>query len=159
MRRTLKDRGVAFRISKTLPAPLAFAFEWCTDFREDDPSLAGSTATRHIVEKGPTKTVWISSQDRGGERRQAAGIITVQPPDSWQIESFAKDENVVTKYHLTPLKNGQTKFDLAIRITYKGAHQTPTKKERLTNTRNLWDRYAAALERDYRMANPEARVA
>jgi hypothetical protein len=44
------------RVSKTINAPLRYVYEWCTDFREDDPQITGSKSQRKVLEKTRKQT-------------------------------------------------------------------------------------------------------
>src|SRR5690349_8078543 len=80
-RRSLVDHRITYSVRKTFAAPLPAVYDWCTDFRDDDPEIAKSTATRHIVEKGADRVIWIGTSLRGGERRAGVSIVTLLPPD------------------------------------------------------------------------------
>lgn len=49
-----------YELSQTFNAPLDFVFKWCTDFREDDPKMVGSTAKRTFLERTDKRIVWVA---------------------------------------------------------------------------------------------------
>lgn len=46
------------KVTKTINAPLRYVFNWCTDFREDDPALTNSKGSRKILEKTKKRVVY-----------------------------------------------------------------------------------------------------
>src|SRR5579862_5321923 len=76
---------ISYRISKILGAPRDYAYQWCTDFRDDDPKLIDASYTRHVVEKTKKRAIWIQHYSRDGVAKEGVRIVTFSPPDSWHL--------------------------------------------------------------------------
>jgi hypothetical protein len=135
------------RVSRTIDAPLGFAYDWCTDFREDDSKITHSKSLRRIWEKTKQRVIY-TSKVKGARSRGGASIVTLHPPDSWHVDSIGDLSNSTGDYHLRKLSSGRTKLDIVFRIRQKSpAAQSKSKFIRHIN--QIWDKYAAALEKDY----------
>ena len=138
------------RISKTLDAPLRFVYKWCTDFREDDGKLTGSTARRHIVDKSKRRVCWVShyTDPKTGSELEGIRIVDLKPPNAWHLDAVGEDYLEIADYHLTAVGKGKTKLDMTMRLKYKEAPDQ-TKEEWENGTSNQWDTYKAVLEKEY----------
>jgi len=136
------------RVSKIINAPLRFVYDWCTDFREDDRKMIGSRRKRIILQKTKRRVVYIYIYRRGGKVRSAVNIVTLQPPNAWHLDSPGQDCDEIADYRLTMLSPKKTRLD----ITFKEQYKIPRAPSRVQDAKDLneaWDKYVAALERDY----------
>ena len=141
-------RGV-YRISKILNAPLRFVYNWCTDFREDDYKMTGSKPRRTFLERSKKLVIYAIRYPSNGTTKHAVNIVTLHPPRAWHLDSYGQEDNEFGDYHLTELGARRTRLDMVFREEWKIA-KIPPKAEYLKDINRIWDKYVAALERDYR---------
>ena len=140
--------GYAYHISKVINAPLKFAYTWCVDFREDDPKIWGSKTTRIILQKTKRRVIYMSTQKRGKKVAAAVRIVTLHPPNAWHLDLVGQENDEIGDYHLTSLGSRKTRLDITFKVKHKIAHAS-TKEKDTKQTNEVWDKYVAALERDY----------
>jgi hypothetical protein len=138
-----------YRVSKVFDAPLDFVYNWCTDFREDDNKITGSSSRRHIVDKTKRRFVWIAHYKTAGKPFEAVRIVKLRPPNAWYLDGVGDDEAEVGKYQLTPVGPNRTRLVMTFTIDYRSA--TPESKRQWEGeTSDEWDKFKAALEREYK---------
>ncbi len=137
-----------YRVSKIINAPLRFVYDWCTDFREDDNKITGSKSKRRILEKTKRRVIYTSEYRSGGNVRNAANIVTLHPPNSWHLDSIGDEDDEIGEYRLTKLGSKKARLDMVFREKWK-VRNPPTKVEYTKHISDIWDKYAAALEKDY----------
>jgi len=136
------------RVSKTINAPQRYVFNWCTDFREDDPALTGSSSKRIILEKTKKRSVYISLYTGAdGTEKVAVNYVTLKSPSSWHLEFFGEEDNEIGDYKLSSLGKNKTKLSMVFKETWK--IEAPSLEEAVESTGKAWDQYVAALENDY----------
>ena len=136
------------KVSKIINAPLGFVYDWCTDFREDDRKMIGSRRRRIILQKTKRRVVYNYIYHRGGKIRSAVNIVTLQPPKAWHLDSPGQDCDEIADYRLTSLSTKKTRLDMTFKEQYK-IRRAPTRSEDAKDLNEVWDKYVAALERDY----------
>lgn len=141
-------RNHTYRASRVINAPLKFVYNWCTDFREDDNKIAGSRTRRIILQKTKRRVIFMSTHRRRGKTINAVRIVTLHPPDYWHLDKVGEENDEIGNYRLTRLGPRKTRLDMAFNAKYKIAN-APTKEEDTRQTNRVWDRYTAALEKDY----------
>ncbi len=140
------------RFSKTLNAPLGFVYSWCTDYREDDHKITGSKSRRIIMEKTKRRTIYVTQQ-KGSKRVNSVGIVTLHPPDRWHFSSISRSKSIVGqtietgKYHLRSIGPRKTKLEAIFDL--KRSTRMAAKIELLNHLNEIWEKYGAALEKDY----------
>ena len=137
-----------YKVSKTFEVPLTFAYDWCTDFREDDPKMVGSRNMRHILERAENRVVWVVNRGKTGKAMDSIRVVWLSPPDSWHLETCG-DETEVGDYKLTSLGKNRTRLDMTFRATYYDRESIEDKAEWEADTKQHWDRYGEYLEKDY----------
>ena len=138
-----------YHLTKVLNAPLQFAYEWCTDFREDDPKIIGSKNRRRILEKTKERVIYTIRYKSGGKTWNAVNIVTLHPPAAWHLDSRGDEDDEVGEYRLSKLGPRKTKLEMTFVERWKVRDYQP-RAEYLKHIHNIWDKYAAALQRDYR---------
>ena len=103
---------------KTISAPLDFVYDWCTDFRDDDPELTGSNYTEKIIEKTKEKAVFTTETVKEGRLIHATETVDMHPPDHWHLDFIGDEADEIGDYNLTSEEN-QTKLTMKFEITYK----------------------------------------
>ncbi len=138
----------SFRISKIIHAPLPFVYNWCTDYRESDPKITGSMAKRKILLKTVRRVIYTSAYRSGGKPKTAVNVVTLYPPKWWHLDFIGDEDDETGDYKLTRLAPRKTRLDMSFIELYK-MRKAPTKAEDTKHTHEVWDKYVAALERDY----------
>lgn len=136
------------KVSKIINAPLRFVYDWCTDFREDDRKMIGSRRKRIILQKTKRRVVYVYVYRRRGKVRSAVNIVTLQPPNGWHLDSPGQDCDEIADYRLTMLSPKKTRLDMTFKEQYK-IPKAPSRVQDAKDLNNAWDKYVAALERDY----------
>ena len=75
-------------------------------------------------------------------------IVTLHPPKAWHLDYVGEEEDVIGLYKLTRLGQEKTRLDMTFKEKYK-ISDAPTKEEDRNHTDQMWDKYVAALEKDY----------
>lgn len=143
-----------FKVSKTINAPLSYVYSWCTDFQDEDPKITGSGSQRVIVEKTKKRAIYAQLYDGSdGKKKAAVNIVTLKPPSSWHLDYFGQEDDETADYRLKSLGKGKTRLDMVFREKWKAMAKIPTIEEQTTQTNRVWDKYVAALEKDYSSKN------
>ena len=137
-----------FHVSKVINAPLKFVYNWCVDFREDDNKITGSKTKRIILQKTKQRVIYIFTYKRGGKTISGVDIVTLRPPNAWHLDLAGQEDDEIGDYRLTRFGPRKTRLDMTFKEKYKIAN-APTKEEDTKQTNEIWDKYIAALERDY----------
>ncbi|MGA2199268.1 MAG: hypothetical protein ABSG45_04960, partial [Nitrososphaerales archaeon] len=125
-----------------------YAYEWLTDFRDDDPVMTGGPYPRHILRKRKGSFVWTQRYKRDGVEKDGVRIITLKPPSAWHNEAINEEKESSIDYRLTPAGKNRTKLTISAKVTYKTID--PEVKSQLErNLSTEWDKFKTALEKDY----------
>lgn len=135
-------------VSKVIKAPIRFVYDWCTDYRESDTKITRSKAKRRILLKTEHRVIYLSSYKSGGKPRNAVNVVTLYPPKAWHLDFIGDDDDEVGDYVLTRLGPQRTRLDMTFEEHYK-MRRAPTKVKDLKHTNDVWDKYVAALQKDY----------
>ena len=128
---------------------MKFVFNWCTDFREDDPGLTGSKSQRKILEKTKKRAVYVSLYTGGdGNLKVGVNIVTLKSPVSWHLEFFGEEDDGIGEYKLVNLGKNKTKLNMVFKEKWK-TETIPTIEEQVQSTSKVWNQYVAALEKDF----------
>jgi hypothetical protein len=135
-------------VSKIIRAPIRFVFDWCTDYRESDPKITGTKSRRKILSRKENRVVYLSQYRMHGKPRSAVIVVTLYPHEAWHLDFIGDDDEEVGEYVLKRLGPRKTRLDMTFleRYTMRGA---PSKTQDIKATHEVWDKYVAALERDY----------
>ncbi len=135
-------------VKKTIRVPLPFAYQWLTDYRDDDPKITGSSAIRKVTEKTPSRVVYTTEMTDGGRTMKTRSVVSLKPPDRWDVDGTSDQRDYTGTYRLVP-DGDITTITMTFDSIYKMGN-APDKKERELVTSSLWDKYIAALESEYR---------
>ena len=139
-----------YRVSKFINAPLRYVYNWCTDFSEDDPQLTGSKSQRKILEKTKKRAIYVQIYDGAdGQQKVAVDIVTLKPSTSWHLDYFGEEDDETGEYRLKSLGKNKTRLDMLFKEKWKDIAKIPSIEEQVKNTNEVWDKYVAALEKDY----------
>ncbi len=138
------------RVSKTIDAPQRYVYEWCTDFRNDDPLITGSKSQRRILTKTRRRVVYAQIyRGADGTQKIAVDVVTLNPPDAWHLDYFGEEDDETGDYRLKSLGQDKTRLDMVFKEKWKIANP-PSLEEQARQTSEVWDKYARALEKEYR---------
>jgi hypothetical protein len=138
------------RVSKTINAPIRFVFNWCTDYREDDPQLTNSKNERRIILEKTKKRVVFATvyTTEDGNQRVGANFVTLKPPTSWHLEFFGQRYSETGEYELSRLGKDKTKLNMVFKEEIK-TDKFPSADEIADMTSKDWDLFVEALEKEY----------
>jgi hypothetical protein len=137
-----------YKLSKKFNAPLSFVFQWCTDFREDDPKIIGSKTVRKILEKDSQRVIWRVRYKDGKGFAEGLRYVTLHPPNAWYLDSCG-DQRERGHYKLTSLGKNKTGLDMKFTVTYDSKKDVEDKDEWEKDGDDHWVLYKKALEKDY----------
>lgn len=139
--------GIVYEVVKTINAPLSFVYDWCTDFREDDPKLTGSTSKMKIIEKTDKRAVYSREDIKDGITLQTKSVVTMVPPDRWYLEAKGDVADYTGEYRL--FQDGDA-TRLEMKFTRKYKEERSPNIERLHQLNNeFWDKLIEILENEY----------
>jgi regulator of extracellular matrix RemA (YlzA/DUF370 family) len=146
-----KPLSFTFSISKVINAPLPFTYAWCTDFREDDTKIAqiaGEKTRISILERNKNRFIMSVKYRSRGRIVSAARIVSLMPPNAWHLDWIGDEENETGDYYLMKFGNRKTRLNAVFKFENKTSN-LQTKPETVKNNNAVWDKYVAALEKDY----------
>lgn len=143
--------GPEYRIKVSFQAPLDFAFAWCTDFTPDDAKLEGDSYQRKIIERTPRRVILEDLEEADDGWTWTREVVTLRPPNRWHMDGVGNRRDAMADYVLTSMPNGRTQLELRWRRRpIVSAEAKLTKAQREANARRAWNRFGAAMERDYK---------
>ena len=75
-------------------------------------------------------------------------MVTLRSPKAWHLDQVGEDEDAIGTYKLTRVGPEKTRLDMTFTEKYK-ISDAPSKEEDRNLTDQMWDKYVAALEKDY----------
>ena len=141
-------RRFSITIIKKINAPRPYAFDWLTDFSEDDHLITGSTVQKKSIEKVGDKVTYIAKQEKNGIIVRRNCIVTLIPPDKWKVAATGEEKDIRGEYHLSPDGDDGTVFEMTLDMNYK-VGPVPTKDGVEKENNEVWDKYVEALVDDY----------
>jgi len=152
----VKLSSFSLSVSKVINAPLPFVYAWCTDFKEDDYRITGEKKKISILEKKQNRYI-ISVVDKHGRRPlNAAKVVTLKPPNAWHLDWIGDEDDELADYRLSPVGKRGTR----LMVRFKVKNKIPTAANRAQwekHANYVWDKYVAALERDFSRVRVKAR--
>jgi hypothetical protein len=149
----LKKPVDVVRVSKTINAPLRYVYDWCTDYRDDDPQIIDSKRQKKMLEKTKKRAIYVEIYDGAdGKQKVAVNIVILKPPNSWHLDFYGEEDYEEGEYKLKSLGRGKTRLDMIFKESWKIA-DPPSLDEQVEQASKIWDKYVTALENDYRLKN------
>ena len=142
-------RPFQFSISKSINAPISYAFDWCTDFREDDHRLGGQKRRIAILERTEQRFIMSIKTRHGTKVISAARIVSLAPPNAWHLDWIGDENDETGDYQLTRLSARKTRLNATFKVKPKTS-SAPTKEQMMKSVNSAWDHYISALENDYK---------
>jgi hypothetical protein len=140
-----------YHVTKTINAPLKFVYDWCTDYREDDNQITGSKTQFKILQKTKRRVIYLRTKELNGRTMVGVKMVTLRPPEAWHLDQVGEDEDVIGTYKLSRLGPRKTRLDMTFTEMYK-IKGAPTKAEDEKDTREMWNQYVVAMQKDYASA-------
>ena len=140
---------VSYKVSRTLEAPLAFAYAWCTDYRSDDMRMVGSRFVRNIHEKTARRVIWTVEGKNLPSGTEPVRVVWLRPPDAWHLETCG-DGCEAVDYKLTPIGKGKTRLDMAYSQTFARKSEIKSIEHYVAEVNDHWEGYGRQLASDYR---------
>ncbi|HEV2449847.1 MAG TPA: hypothetical protein VGU43_05515 [Thermoplasmata archaeon] len=139
-----------YRIHYELPAPIGFAYRWCTDYRTDDGRRAGEPYQRKVIRRDRRSVLFEDLWWEPDGWRWRRTEVSLRPPNGWVAHSTGNIRDAEITYRLRPLPNGHSELDLRMRRRPSVWHPTqPRKAPFERDLRRLWRSLARALGREY----------
>ncbi|NNN17217.1 MAG: hypothetical protein HKL79_02495 [Thermoplasmata archaeon] len=140
-----------YQIHVEFRAPRKFVYRWCTDYRHDDGHFTKETYDRRILERSKEKVVYEDLWWEPDGWRWRRNVVTLDPPHGWRADSIGNVRTARIDYRLLELGGDRTRLALSMRRC-PGLRQRsqPSKVELERELLQMWQRYARALEADYR---------
>jgi hypothetical protein len=138
-------------VSKSINASPKFVYKWCTDFSEDDPKITGSSSVRKVLEKTKKRAIYVVDYEGAdGTRKFNVNIVSLVPQkNAWHLDQFGEEDNETGDYKVKGLGKNKTRLDMVFREKWKNIAKIPSIEEQVKQTNEVWDKYVAALEKDY----------
>lgn len=140
-----------YRVTASFGAPLAFVFQWLTDFGPKDAAISGGGFRRRVIERSPRRVVFedLSSSTAGWVWLR--NVVTLRPPDQWHLEAIGNGLDARADYKLTALTPSRTRLSMTYRMR-PGLLGSPVPPRATLETmmQGVWNTYRDALERDFR---------
>jgi hypothetical protein len=139
------------KVSKTVNAPLRYVYDWCTDYRDTDPQITGSKSQRRVLHKTKKSAIYVQIYEGvDGKEKVAVDIVSLKPSTSWHLDYFGEEDDETGEYRLRKLGEDKTRLDMVFKEKWKNIAKIPSIKEQIRSTNEVWDKYVAALEKEYR---------
>lgn len=142
------------RFSKVVQAPLAYAYDWFTDYRDDDGKFSESRPRFKVTQLSRDRVLRVRfSGRRKRSPRIAVELVRLKPPAAWHVDQIDETDLAAVDYRLRPLGPKRTRVDLDI-VERWMTPKFPPRAEYARSTSAYWDRLVAALETRYRQGRP-----
>lgn len=136
-----------YHVTETFNAPLGFVYKWCTDFREDDLKMVGSTTKRMILVRTKRLVVW-GTKLKGAKTYAGIRSVWLKPPNRWHLDAGG-DKHLTGDYRLTSIGKTRTRLDMNFTEISEDRRKVQSRKSWESETQEEWDAYVRYLERDY----------
>ena len=109
----------------------------------------GSKAKRKILLRSKHRVVYSESYHSHGKSTIAVNVVSCYPPKRWHLDYVSDEDDEAGEYVLKSLGARKTRIDLAFKEHFK-TRDAPTKAQYSALVSRVWDKFAEALERDYK---------
>ncbi len=145
---------VPIRYSRVLDHPLGVAYEWLTDYQDDDPARTTAVVKRRpVIERHADRIVMDGTLEIMGNKGSGKVEVRLFPPDRWVatiIEGAGRGS--VYEYQLTAIDANRSRLDINYGVRAKRWRKRMMVRlarpfiRRELNT--MWDGFAAAMARE-----------
>lgn len=137
-------------ISKEARVPLAYAYGWLTDFREDDGQFAASRPRFRVTKLGADRIVRVrTSNPKAPHKAVAVELVRLTPPDRWHVDQIDESDLESVDYQLEKVGPRTTRIRLLI-VERWTVRNHPAKAVWVRQASEFWDRLVRNLELRYR---------
>ncbi len=142
------------RVTKVIAAPIAYVYDWCTDYRADDGQYSRSKPRFRVLELRPDRVVRVRySSPKTKPFAVAVEVVRLRPPNAWHLDQIDESDFNSVDYKLTRL--GPKKTRLSITLVERWMVPTyPARSEWVRRASTFWDGLAAAMEASFREGLP-----
>lgn len=151
----------SYEVSKTINALMEKVFDWCTDFREDDPQISGSPGRYVIVQKSKDSVVFYWERPVEGKPLRTRYTVHLYPPNKWTVDHpvhfsgiLPRGKDAVGEDHgeyLLESLGDRTRLTMKFNISLKERPAVPLdeiRQKRQKHASELWDAFIKELERE-----------
>ena len=144
------------RIVRTVRAPAAYVYDWCTDYRDDDWKVPrpGTHPQFRVLRLSPHRVIRIRlTPGSGPDPEVAVDLVRLTPPYRWHTDQIDEQELETVDYRVR--RRGRERSRLEVRVTDRW--MTPhhlARAETARRVRGAWERYAGQIEARYRNGLP-----
>ena len=143
-----------FHLVKVAEVPARFAYDWLTDYRQDDGKFSSSRPKYRVVKVSDDRIVRIRIVKRKtGSVGVAVDLIRLHPPNAWHTDQIDETDLAAVDYKVTPLGPKRTRIELFILERWM-TRQFPSPAEYRKSTSEYWDHLVAGLEKRYTSGRP-----
>jgi hypothetical protein len=142
------------RFSKVVNAPLPYAYDWFTDYRNDDGKFSDSRPRFKVTRLAGNRVLRVRFS--GGTTRSpgiAVEIVRLKPPAAWHVDQIDETDLAAVDYRLHRLGPKTTRVELDI-VERWMTPKFPARAEYTASTSAYWDRLVSSLETRYRQGRP-----
>ena len=101
------------------------------------------------------RVIYLIQYPSRGKIRTGVNVVTLHPPKAWHLDLTGDEDDETGDYVLTSLGARKTRLDMTFSEHYK-IRNAPSKAQDVEHTHEIWDKYVAALEKDYGRSRAEA---
>jgi hypothetical protein len=142
------------RFSKVVRAPLAYAYDWFTDYRDDDGKFSDSKPRFKVTRLARNRVLRVRFSGRSGRNpRIAVEIVRLRPPAAWHVDQIDETDLAAVDYRLRRLGPKTTRVELDI-VERWMTPKYPAHAAYAASTSEYWDRLVSALEARYERGRP-----
>lgn len=147
---------IELRYERTLAHPVEAAFDWLTDYRDDDADRAGAIIQdRRVIEETEDRIVLEGQLETLGREMDGKAVVTLDPPDHWRADLYDTKGRTsgVYDYRLEPTDDGSrliVDYNFAApKLTHKLMFwlSKPMIRRQLDD---MWDGFEQAMDEELR---------
>ena len=146
---------VTFTYRRTFPYPVDVAYQWLTDYQDDDGERTTAIVKRRpVIAREGNKVVLEGHLEIMGRQMQGTATVHLFPPDRWEAHlHFKNGRGTVYRYRLDPLPGGR---QCRLTAEYEIPARRWTSRLKLHLARPLvmreidtmWDGFAKSMEKE-----------
>jgi len=144
----------------TIEHPVEAAFDWLTDYQEDDADRADAIIQdRRVVESSEDEIVLEGQLETLGREMEGNARVSLDPPTSWTARLYDHKERLsgIYEYELEPIDESSCRLTVDYRLA------APRLRDKLMLTlgrplvrrelSTMWDGFVEAMDRE--LASPD----
>lgn len=96
------------------------------------------------------RVIYTSDYTSHGKAMSGVNVVTLFPLKAWHLDYVGDEDDEIGDYKLTPLGRGKTRLDMTFTERYRVSNG-PSTAEYAEIVSRIWDKYIAALEKEYKV--------